>query len=35
MDIISKAYNDAMKTFNTLTAREPFNLNNILVFTPP
>ena len=31
MDIFGKAYNNAMKTFNSHTAREPFNLNNILV----
>ena len=31
MDILGKAYNNALKTFNSHTAREPFNLNNILV----
>ena len=31
MDILDKAYNNAMKTYNSHTAREPFNLNNILV----
>ena len=29
MDILGKAYNNALKTFNSHTAREPFNLNNI------
>ena len=31
MDILGKAYNNALKTINSHTAREPFNLNNILV----
>ena len=29
--ILGKAYNNAMKTFNSHTAREPLNLNNIFV----
>ena len=36
MDILGKAYNNALKTFNSHTAREPFNLNNIFFsFTIP
>ena len=31
MDILGKAYNNAMKTFNSHTAPEPLSLNNILV----
>ena len=31
MYILGKAYNNALKTFNSHTACEPFNLNNILV----
>ena len=31
VDILGKAYNNALKTFNSHPAREPFNLNNILV----
>ena len=31
MDILGIAYNNALKTFNSHTAHEPFNLNNILV----
>ena len=33
MDILGKAYNNALKTFNSHTASEPFNLNNILVLS--
>ena len=31
MDILGKACNNALKTFNSHTAREPFKLNNILL----
>ena len=30
MDILGKDYNNALKTFNSYTALEPFDLNNIL-----
>ena len=32
MDILGKAYINALKTFNSHTALEPCNLNNILVY---
>ena len=31
MDILGKDYNNALKTFNSHTALEPFDFNNILV----